>query len=198
MPCQAIRELPSTAPVRVGGDAAAFVDQQAAIAGRLALAIGLLALLTFTVLWLMTDSIVLPLKALVMNTLTVGVALAPLELIYGHGRLTGLLHYTANGGVEPTDFLVTAALVFALSTDYGVFLLGRITEAHRAGAAVREAVVIGVGAPGGCSPPRRSCSRSRSARSPPARSRSSSRSGSPPRSVSCSTRWWCARCWCRR
>ena len=87
-------------------------------------------MLTFIVLWLMTDSVVLPAKAMVMNALTVGAALAPLTLIYQHGRLTGLLGYTSNGGVEPSDFLVTATLVFALSTDYGVFLLGRIKEAR--------------------------------------------------------------------
>ena len=78
----------------------------------------------------MTDSVVLPLKAIVMNALTVGASLAPLTIIYQHGRLTGLLGYTPNGGVEPTDFVVAATVVFALSTDYGVFLLGRIKEAR--------------------------------------------------------------------
>jgi uncharacterized membrane protein YdfJ with MMPL/SSD domain len=145
---QSIRSLPARFPVHVGGSAADFVDQQAAIASHLPLAIGLLALLTFLVLWLMTDSIILPLKALVMNTLTVGAALAPLNIIYGHGRLTSILSYTPNGGVQPIDFLVAAALVFALSTDYGVFLLGRISEAHRAGASVREAVTLGIGRTG--------------------------------------------------
>ena len=145
---RAIRGLPTSVPVHVGGDAAEFVDQQGAISSRLPIAIGILALLTFVVLWLMTDSVVLPLKALAMNTLTVGAALAPLTIIYGHGYLSGVLRYTPNGGVEPTDFLVTAALVFALSTDYGVFLLGRIGEAHRAGAPVREAVAVGVGRTG--------------------------------------------------
>ncbi len=92
-----IRRLSSPVTAHVSGDAAAFVDQQAAIQ---------------------------------------------------HGRLTGLLGYTSNGGVEPTDFLVTATLVFALSTDYGVFLLGRIQEAHDAGAENREAVAAGLGRTG--------------------------------------------------
>ncbi len=133
---------------KVTGDAATFVDQQAAISSNLPLAVGLLALLTFLVLWLMTDSFVLPLKALALNALTVGAALAPLTLIYQHGRLTGLLGYTPNGGVEPTDFLVAATLVFALSTDYGVFLLGRIKEAHDSGMPGRAAVAAGVGRTG--------------------------------------------------
>ena len=81
----------------------------------------------------MTGSVVLPVKAIVMNALTVGAALGVLTFVYQDGRLEGLLGYTSNGGVEPTDFLVAAALVFALSTDYGVFLLGRIKEARDAG-----------------------------------------------------------------
>ena len=114
----------------------------------------------------MTDSFVLPLKAILMNALTVGAALAPLTLIYQHGRLTGLLGYTSNGGVEPSEFLVTATLVFALSTDYGVFLLGRIKEARDAG---RRRARGGRGgprrAPVAWSPRPRSCSRWRSERS---------------------------------
>jgi trehalose monomycolate/heme transporter len=143
-----IRATPAPFAAKVTGDAATFVDQQAAIGSHLPVAVGLLVLLTFTVLWLMTDSFVLPLKAIAMNALTVGAALAPLTLIYQHGRLTGLLGYTPNGGVEPTDFLVTATLVFALSTDYGVFLLGRIKEARDAGAPEREAIAAGLGRTG--------------------------------------------------
>jgi uncharacterized membrane protein YdfJ with MMPL/SSD domain len=125
-----IRAADAPFPVAVTGPAAEFVDQQATIAGRLPLALAALAGLTFVLLWLMTGSIVLPLKAIVMNALTVGAALAPLVLIYD--------------GVEPTNFLVAAALIFALSTDYGVFLLGRIKEARDSGESEREAVAIGI------------------------------------------------------
>ncbi|CCH89621.1 conserved membrane protein of unknown function [Modestobacter italicus] len=136
------------ADVLVGGAAAEFVDQQAAIGDALPLAAALLVLLTVLVLWLMTGSVVLPVKAVVMNTLTAGVALGALTFVYQDGRLTGLLGYTSNGGVEPTNFLVAAAVVFALSTDYGVFLLGRIKEAREAGLAEREAVATGLGRTG--------------------------------------------------
>ncbi len=132
----------------VGGAAAEFVDQQDAIGSSLPLAAGLLVLMTMLVLWLMTGSVVLPVKAVVMNTLTVGVALGALTFVYQDGRLTGLLGYTPNGGIEPTDFLVAAALVFALSTDYGVFLLGRIKETRDAGLPEREAVATGLGRTG--------------------------------------------------
>ncbi|MGH3995559.1 MAG: MMPL family transporter, partial [Pseudonocardiaceae bacterium] len=129
----ALRDQDAAFPVLVGGEAADFIDQQHAIGSRLPLALGLLALLTFAVLWLMTGSVVLPIKALVMNVLTVGSTLGLLTLVFQDGRLEGLLGYTANGGIEPTDFVITATLVFALSTDYGVFLLGRIKEARDGG-----------------------------------------------------------------
>ena len=141
---QAIRGLPAPFDVQVGGGAAKFVDQQAAIGSRLLPALALLCALTLLVLWLMTGSVILPVKAVVMNALTVGAALAPLTLIYQNGHLSDVLGYTPNGGVEPTDFLVTAAVVFALSTDYGVFLLGRIKEERDRGVDDREAVAAGL------------------------------------------------------
>jgi uncharacterized membrane protein YdfJ with MMPL/SSD domain len=139
-----IRAIPAPFDVKVGGGAAEFVDQQAAIGSRLLAAVALLVGLTLLVLWLMTGSLVLPVKAVIMNALTVGTALTPLVLIYQGGHLTGLLGYTPNGGVEPSDFLVTAAIVFALSTDYGVFLLGRIKEARDGGLPDAEAVATGL------------------------------------------------------
>ena len=139
-----VREGPAPYPLLVGGAAAEFVDQQDAIASTLPLAVGLLVGLTFVVLWLMTGSIVLPVKSILMNALTVGSALGVLTFVFQDGRFESLLGYTANGGVETTDFLVAAALVFALSTDYGVFLLGRIKEARATAGSEREAVAIGV------------------------------------------------------
>ncbi|WP_084653381.1 MMPL family transporter [Nocardioides insulae] len=141
---QDLRAVDSQVDARVGGPAAAFIDQQEALARAMPLALGLLVALTMLVLWLMTGSVILPIKAVLMNVLTVGSALGLLTLIYQDGRLTSLLDYTPNGGVEPTDFVVSAAVVFALSTDYGVFLLGRIKELRDAGLGEREAVAVGV------------------------------------------------------
>ncbi len=155
-----IRALPRPFTARVSGDAAEFIDQQQAIGSQLPLTLGLLGALTFLILWLMTGSVVLPLKAIVMNLLTVGAALSAIVVVYQHGRLTGLLHYSPDGGVEPTDFVVSATVVFALSTDYGVFLLARIREARErllaarptdqplSSAQEREAVAAGLGATG--------------------------------------------------
>lgn len=143
-----IRALNAPFEAAVSGPAAEFIDQQAAIGSRLLAALLLLAALTFAVLWLMTGSVVLPAKAIVMNVLTVGAALSPLVFIYQGGRLEDVLGYTSNGGVELTDFLVTAAIVFALSTDYGVFLLGRIKEARDNGETERESVAVGLASTG--------------------------------------------------
>jgi RND superfamily putative drug exporter len=144
----ALRALPAPFDVHVAGQAADFVDQQAAISSHLPIVLGLLAALTFAVLWLMTDSIVLPLKAIAMNVLTVGVALTAAVVVFQHGNLSGVLGYTPDGGVETTSFVIAAALVFALSTDYGVFLLGRIKEQRDAGLPDRQAVATGLGATG--------------------------------------------------
>lgn len=132
----------------VAGPAAEFLDQQEAIGSNLVLVIALLMALTMIVLWLLTGSVLLPIKAVLMNILTVGVALGALTWVYQDGRFSDVLGYTPNGGIEPTNFLVAAALVFALSTDYGVFLLGRIKEARDGGTTEREAVAVGLGRTG--------------------------------------------------
>jgi uncharacterized membrane protein YdfJ with MMPL/SSD domain len=64
--------------------------------------------------------------------------------VFQDGRLQGLLGYTSQHGIEQSDYLVLAAIAFALSTDYGVFLLTRIKEARDRGAGDREAVAIGL------------------------------------------------------
>jgi RND superfamily putative drug exporter len=130
--------------VLVGGAAAEFVDQQAGIGSRLLLGGVLLVVLTFAILWLMTGSVVLPAMALAMNALTVGAALGVISFVFKEGRLSGVLDYTPNGGIEGTDFLVAAALIFAVSTDYGIFLFGRIREAHEKGGDARDAVSFGL------------------------------------------------------
>jgi uncharacterized membrane protein YdfJ with MMPL/SSD domain len=137
-------EFPSENSTAVARQAVQFHDQQASIASSLPLGLAILALSTLIILWLMTGSVILPVKALMMNALTVGAALGLLVLVFQDGRLTGALSYTSQGGIESTDFLVLAAIVFGLSTDYGVFLLTRIKEAYDRGLGNREAVAAGL------------------------------------------------------
>jgi uncharacterized membrane protein YdfJ with MMPL/SSD domain len=139
-----VRAVRPPVSVAVGGQAAEFHDQSAAIAAALPEALALLAVVTFSILWFMTGSVVLPAKALLMNALTVAAATGLLVFVFQDGRLTGPLAYTSQGGIEQTDFLVLAAVVFALSTDYGVFLLTRIKEARDGGLTDSEAVAVGL------------------------------------------------------
>jgi RND superfamily putative drug exporter len=141
---QQVRALPAPVPVLVGGTAAAFADQGTAIAGSVPFALLILAVVTLGVLWLMTGSVILPIKALVMNTLTAAAATGILVFVFQDGRFTGPLAYTGQGGIEETDFLIVAALAFALSTDYGVFLLARIKEARLPGVPDRDAIATGM------------------------------------------------------
>lgn len=139
-----LRAVASPRPSRLGGQAPAFADQREAIAASLPLALGVLAIVTLAILWVMTGSVVLPIKALAMNALTTAAATALLVFVFQDGRLTGPLAYTSQGGIEQTDFLVLAAVVFALSTDYGVLLLTRIKEARDQGLTDREAIAVGL------------------------------------------------------
>ncbi len=141
---ETMRAVPSAWPASVGGAGAEFTDQRAALGRDLPAALAILVLGTLLVLWLMTGSAILPVKALLMNALTVGAATGLLVLVFQDGRLKGLLSYSPQGGIEQSDYLVLAALAFALSTDYGVFLLTRIKEARDRGASDREAIAVGL------------------------------------------------------
>jgi len=128
----------------VGGRGAEFADQRAALGNSLPPALAILVLGTLIALWLMTGSVTLPVKALLMNFLTVGAATGLLVLVFQDGRFQGLLGYTTQHGLEQSDFLVLAAIAFGLSTDYGVFLLSRIKEAHEEGHSDNESVALGL------------------------------------------------------
>ncbi len=139
-----LRTIGAGPMILVGGATAWFVDQKAAIAAHLPLALAILAVVTAGFLFLMTGSLILPLMALVMNLLTVAVAAGLLVLIFQDGHLDGLFGFTPIGGLEESNLVLIFILVFALSTDYGVFLFGRIKEAHDDGLATRDAVAHGL------------------------------------------------------
>ena len=141
---RAVRAGPAPGAVRVAGESARFVDQRAGLADRLPLALAVLAITTLLILFVMTGSVVLPFKALLMNVLGISAAFGVLVLVFQDGRLEGLLGYTSQGALEITQPLVLLAIVFGLSTDYGVFLLTRIKEARDAGATNEEAVALGL------------------------------------------------------
>ena len=139
-----VRAVDAPSQVLVGGFTANFVDQQASLAAHLPIALVLLCSTTLVLLFLMTGSLILPIKTLVMNLLTVSAAFGILVLVFQDGRFEGLLGYTSQGALESSQPILLFAVAFGLSTDYGVFLLTRIKEARDAGAADDEAVAIGL------------------------------------------------------
>jgi uncharacterized membrane protein YdfJ with MMPL/SSD domain len=141
---EAVRAVDAPFPVQVGGSTAEFIDQQSALADRIPIALAILVATTLVILFLMTGSVVLPVKALVMNFLTLSAAFGILKLIFQDGRLEGLLGYTSQGALESSQPILLFAVAFGLSTDYGVFLLTRIKEARDGGLPNDEAVAVGL------------------------------------------------------
>lgn len=144
---QLVKDIRATAApgsVLVGGESADHVDQLGAIGRGLPTAIAILAALTLCTLFVMTGSVILPVKALIMNLLTVSATFGILVLVFQDGRFEGLLGYTSQGALESTQPVFLFAVAFGLSTDYAVFLLTRIKEARDAGAGERESVALGL------------------------------------------------------
>jgi RND superfamily putative drug exporter len=134
---------PEHAAALVGGSSAALVDSLAAISDGLPWALLSIALTTFVLLFLFTGSVVLPVKALALNALSLTAVFGALVWIFQDGHLAGLLGFTPT----PTDvsmIVLIFCIAFGLSMDYEVFLLARIKEAHDAGADTVEAVATGL------------------------------------------------------
>ena len=128
----------------VGGATAFFVDQKAAIAAHIPLALLILLPLTAVFLFAMTGSVTIPIKALVMNVLSVSVAVGLQVLIFQDGHLSSLLGFTPIGGLEESSLVLMLVVAFALATDYEVFVIARIKEAHDHGLPDREAIALGI------------------------------------------------------
>jgi uncharacterized membrane protein YdfJ with MMPL/SSD domain len=130
--------------VLVTGTTAHYIDLQRSLGDRLPLALAIVAVLTIAVLFAMTGSLILPVKQLALNALGLVAMFGILVAIFQDGRFEGVLGYTSQGGLEATQLLLLFAVVFGLSTDYGVFLLSRIKEARDAGYSDSEAVAVGI------------------------------------------------------
>ena len=137
-------DAPSGAEVLVTGATADFLDFQSSLEEHLPVAVAIIVIATLVVLFLMTGSVVLPVKQLLMNVLNLTAVFGILVLIFQDGRLEGLLDYRSQGAIEQTMPILLFAVAFGLSTDYGVFLLSRIKEARDAGASDSECIAIGL------------------------------------------------------
>ena len=130
--------------IEVGGPTATLIDTSAAVGDRLPVAILLIALATFVLLFLFTGSIVVPIKALVLNLLMLSAVLGTMVWIFQDGHLAQIL------GVTPAPLnlsmvVLLCCIAFSLSVDYEIFLLSRIKEARDSGLSNNEAIVVGLG-----------------------------------------------------
>ncbi|MFJ6381751.1 MMPL family transporter [Kitasatospora sp. NPDC092039] len=135
-----VQDVAAPVTARFTGTTADFLAQRGSIADRLPLAFGVLAGVTVLLLFAFSGSLLLPLLALVMNLLSTGASFGFLVWVFQDGNLG----FAAHSGLETTTPVLVFALAFGLSTDYNVFLLGRIKEARAAGRGDREAVADGL------------------------------------------------------
>ena len=188
-----LRGVRAPFPFLVAGTAARLVDTKKSVISRLPLALGIVAVATFFLLFMMTGSLLVPLKALVLNVLTLTATFGAIVWIFQDGHFASALNITPTGTVDIFTPILMFCIAFGLSMDYEVFLLSRIKEEWdlehdnepRSRSASRRRVAS--------SPPRRCCSRSFSCASRPPTSPSSRRSGSGSASRCWSTRSWSGR-----
>jgi uncharacterized membrane protein YdfJ with MMPL/SSD domain len=145
-----VRDLaaPGGTAALVSGNTARFIDQKQSLIDHAPLVVAIVALTTLVLLFLLTGSVLLPLKTLVMNGLTLGATLGILVLAFQDGWLDGLLDYTGPAAVEVTSLVFLFAVIFGLATDYAVLVMARIKERYDLGDGNEEAVAIGIGRTG--------------------------------------------------
>jgi trehalose monomycolate/heme transporter len=128
----AVRALPPPAGghAYVGGVTAQLVDELSSLGHTLPWMALVMCLATFVLLFLAFGSVVLPLKAIVMNVLSLSATFGVIVWIFQEGHLSGLLRFTPTGTIDPSMPILMLAIIFGLSMDYEVFLLSRIRERY--------------------------------------------------------------------
>ena len=139
---------PGGATILVSGNTARFMDEKQSLIDRLPLAVAIIAGTTLLLLFALTGSVILPVKTLAMNLLTLGASLGIIVLAFQEGLLDGLFAYTGPTAVEVTSMAFLFAVTFALATDYAVLVMARIKEQHDLGQSNEEAVAVGLGKTG--------------------------------------------------
>lgn len=139
-----IRDLDADFPVLVTGQAAGQMDFADSLVERLPWAAGIVAVATLVLLFLMTGSVVIPVKALLTNVLSIAASLGVLVWVFQDGNLSGPIGFVSTGGIETYVVALVVAFAFGLAMDYEVFLLSRIKELHDAGMSNDDAVRLGL------------------------------------------------------
>lgn len=139
-----IRALAAPAELLVSGNTARFMDEKDSLLSHAPLVVALIVLLTIVLIFLLTGSVLLPVKTLLMNALTLAAVLGLLVIVFQHGFGAQLLDYPGPYSVEVTSLVFLFAVTFALATDYAVLVMARIKELHDGGLSNEEAVAEGV------------------------------------------------------
>jgi uncharacterized membrane protein YdfJ with MMPL/SSD domain len=139
-----IRAMSGPAPILVSGYTAEFLDLKESLGRNLPLVIGIIVLTTLLLLFMLTGSVVLPLKTLIMNLLTLAGTVGVIVAAFQWGLLDGLVGYNGPKAMETSTLVVMFAVIFGLSTDYAVLVLARIKELHDSGLSNEEAVARGI------------------------------------------------------
>jgi RND superfamily putative drug exporter len=141
-----VRELTANGhKILVGGSAAVYTDSQAGITRQLPLAAGWVIGWTLLLLFLFTGSVLLPIKAVVLNIMSLGATLGFISWVFMQGQLEWLLgDFIVTGAIDTSSVVLIAIVAFGLSMDYELFLLGRIKELHDQGYSTNDSVAIGL------------------------------------------------------
>ncbi len=140
----ALRDLDLPFRAYVGGQAANQIDFTDALLDRAPWALGIVTVATLVLLFLMTGSVLVPVKALLTNVVSLCASLGVLVWVFQDGHLSGLLGFESTGGIETYVVALVIAFAFGLAMDYEVFLLSRIKELHDAGASNDDSVRLGL------------------------------------------------------
>lgn len=131
--------------VLIGGNAAFYTDSQQGIEAALPIAGIWVFVTTFIILFLFTGSVLIPIKAIVLNVLSLGATLGLVGWIFQNGELQWLLgEYSVTGTIDTSSVVMIALVAFGLSMDYELFLLSRIKEQHDAGYNTVNSVALGL------------------------------------------------------
>ncbi|WP_020418458.1 MMPL family transporter [Amycolatopsis sp. ATCC 39116] len=141
---QRVRDLPGPAAKLVGGSPAEMTDWRDRATSRVPLVLAVIVLLTLLILFLMTGSVLLPLKATVLNLLSLGVMFGALVWVFQDGNLTGLLAFTPTGTLETSIPILMFCVAYGLSMDYEVFVTSRIREEYLRTGDTNASVAAGV------------------------------------------------------
>ena len=133
----------------VGGQSASLVDLKTSLFARLPWALLSICITTFVLLFMMFGSILVPIKALIINFMSLSATFGTMVWIFQDGHLSGLLNFTATGVIEATMPILMFCVAFGLSMDYEVFLLSRIKERYDRTRNNRDAVAHGLEKTGG-------------------------------------------------